>query len=543
VVKFIGDLLHRAAARGTGELVFHLNEGQIALSSDELAERAEHAASALLSWGILPGDRIGLLGPNRPEWAVWAFAAWLVGASLVPIQFPVRVRDPEAFRERTRLVLEAAGCRLVVAAPEFVAGVTGAPAHSWDSRVPGVRSLPDVDPSGIAVVQFTSGSTAEPKGVLVSHVAVLAQMDALSAASASRAKEDRAFGWVPFFHDLGLFMFLLHPVASLRAGDLLPTERFVRDPGEWLRAAGRTGATQLDAPYSSWALAVRAAVRNAEHPDLSQVRTAWLAAEPVDPEGMEAVVATTAEWGLDPVAWGNTYGLAEAVAGVTITPAGRGLQFTDVDRTILAQEGRAVPPKASVLRVLGCGRPVVRTEVRIASQGRSQPDGSVGEVQFRGESQMTGYFGLSEGEGFDGTWLHTGDQGFILAGELHVTGRQKDMLIVNGHNYHPEDFEWAAGRVPGVRPGRAVAFTVEGGDGVILLAEPVDEDADEQLISAISAATGDALGAASPMVFLVPVGTLQKTTSGKLRRQLMREMHSLGQVPVWVGRGDGSRGQ
>jgi acyl-CoA synthetase (AMP-forming)/AMP-acid ligase II len=523
----VADRLVEVANAGRGSLVFHLLEGKHVLRSDDLAERAQAAASSLLAAGVTPGDRIGLLGRNRPEWAVWAFATWLAGCVLVPIQVPLRVRDREAFKARTASLTRAAGCRRVITAPELLGAIDSDLAVDWtEPRRAQATSLPDSGAESPAVIQFTSGSTAEPRGVVVSHAAVLAQMDALNAACTDGSGTDVALGWVPFFHDLGLFFFLVHPVLHLEAGHILPTERFAKDPAEWLRLVGQVQATIIDAPQSAWAAATSAARRDGESLDLRTLRVAWFAAESVEPAFVDGLHEIAPHWGLARAAVGSTYGLAEAVLGVSATPRGEGIRILDLDRNVLASEGRAVPAAAAPTRVVSSGRPLNGAQIRVVgAEGAELPDGHVGEIEVSGASLMNGYLGGASP--VDG-WIQTGDLGFLHERELYVTGRSKDVLIIMGQNYYPEDFEWAAGRVQGVRPGRVVAFTADCGSRVVVVAEPRGVDAPTGLARAVALAVADAIDSSPPDVLLVPPGTIEKTTSGKLRRQVIRRQYEAG---------------
>jgi fatty-acyl-CoA synthase len=526
----IGQRFLEVAESDRGALTFHLEDGVVGLRAVDLAERAHCAASRLILEGVQPGDRVGLLGRNRPEWAVWAFATWLAGATLVPIQIPVRVLDRGAFAERTASLIRAASCRRVVVEPGLCPVVDDALAIEWtEPRSSVACSMPVVDVDDAAVIQFTSGSTSAPRGAVVSHGAVLAQMAALRTASGEVTANDVALGWVPFFHDLGLFFFLLHPVLHMEVGHALPTERFAQDPGEWLRLVKEVGATVVDAPQSAWAAALSSTRRRGTALDLESLRIAWFAAESVEPAFVDRLLAMCGNIGLAPEALGSTYGLAEAVLGVAATPYAHGIRILDLDRDILASKGCYAPPSNSSTRLVSSGQPFVGVRVRVVNElDEELPHGEVGEVQVTGASLMTGYLDRSPSEGFAGQWIHTGDVGFLFDGELYVTGRAKDVLIVMGNNYYPEDFEWAAGRVAGVRPGRAVAFTVGQGAHVILLAESKELVPPPDLAREVAVSVGDAIGATPTRVFLVPPGTIEKTTSGKLRRHLARQAYESG---------------
>lgn len=529
----IGQRLLDVAENGHGQLVFHLDDGIVTLPMADVAEKAVRAASQLVREGVCPGDHVGLLGRNRPEWAIWAFGTWLAGAALVPLQLPVRILDPEAMRDRTRSIIDVAGCRKIVVEPDLTSFIPDDLAIPW--TIPSRNSaahLPDVDPAAMAVIQFTSGSTSQPRGVLITHDAALAQMACLVGGTSVRPEEDRTLGWVPFFHDLGLFGFLLLPALHMDAGHVLPTERFARDPGEWLRLVSRTGATVLDSPQPAWGSALTAARRRGSSLDLSSVTVAWFGSERLDPNFLDQFLQVAPEIKLAETAVGNTYGLAEAVMGVAATPLGEEPHVIEFDPEPLTSEGIVAIPRGKPGRIVSSGRPARDMRVRVVDDADSpQEENRIGHIQVAGPSLMAGYLNADPAEAFADGWVRTGDMGFLREGELCVTGRAKDMLIVMGHNYHPEDFEWAAGRVPGVRPGRNVAFTTKDEDRIVLLVEAQGSEELGELARTVSRAVRDAVGAPAD-VQLVPPGTIEKTTSGKLRRQAMRERYAAGAVPV-----------
>jgi fatty-acyl-CoA synthase len=527
----IPEALFAAAKRDVGELVFHLDDGQLRLSFSELAERACRGAGRLAKLGVEPGDAVGLLGPNRPEWVVWAFATWIAGAVLVPVQIPLRIRDPEAFRAQLQSLVLAGGCKRVLADRRLAGMLPAEVAVCWEepggdssgrSAVPG--------PQSAAVIQFTSGSTAAPKGALLSHAAVIAQAEILRSVGERDDGGARTMvGWGPFFHDLGLIANLVAPTFISATVHQLPTERFARDPAEWLRLIDVHRGELTVAPSSAFGSALRAAGRRGERIDLSSLDAAYFAAEGVDPEVVRGMVKTAQGFGFRPGGLGSSYGLAEAVMAVAHTPVGAGLGIDRISLDELASAAVAVPPGEGPARLMvSCGQP--QMDLRIVGPEGSLPERHVGEIQVRGPSLMSGYVGAGvPADPFVEGWLRTGDLGYTAAGELYVAGRAKDMVIAVGHNYYPEDFEWAAGRVGGVRPGRCVAFTPTGEEGIALVIEPADAEADSTTLEReVRRAVGDAVGVSPGEIIIVRPGTVQKTTSGKLRRAAMREAYRSG---------------
>lgn len=530
--KTIAAALLESAERGGGGYTIHLDDGTTQLSHPELAERALLGARRLAAMGVEPGDRVGVLGPNRPEWIVWAFATWIAGAVLVPIQIPLRIRDPDAFRSQLQNLVRAGRCRRVLTERRLVPLLPADVAVPWEEAGDASAAepaLPEVDSP--AVIQFTSGSTASPKGALLTHAAVAAQMDVLHGYRYSDGTPRDTLGWTPFFHDLGLFANLVRPAYTGCTSHHLPTESFAKDPARWLRLVEATRAPVTVGPAPAFGSALRVAGRRGEEIDLSSLEAAYFAAEGVDPAIARRMVETAQHFGFRPEALGATYGLAEAVMAVSYPYAGTGLNIDRVCLRQLTAEGLAVPTTTGRTRlVASAGKP--HMELRIAGAEGVLPDRHVGEVQVRGRSLMSGYVGDGAPDPFVDGWLCTRDLGYLAGGELYVTGRAKDMMIAMGHNYYPEDFEWAAARVDGVRPGRCVAFSLGESEEAVVLIEAADGCDPAALRREVERTVKNAVGVAPHEVVVLPPGTVQKTTSGKLRRAAMREVYAGGELPA-----------
>ncbi|HEX3174216.1 MAG TPA: AMP-binding protein [Solirubrobacterales bacterium] len=525
----IPEALHSTAERGQGEYVFHLDDGPVRLSCPELAERAERGARRLAALGVGPGDPVGVLGPNRPEWVVSAFAIWTAGAVVVPMQLPVRIRDPRAFEEQQRAVLASAGSERVLSDPRLASLLPTGVAAPWDEE--GGSSAEDPPPPGSedpAVIQFTSGSTATPRGALIPHSAAMAQMEILDGLVSGPTGPRSSVHWVPFFHDMGLFLTVLTPAIWGATCHYLPTERFARDPAEWLRLVEAHRAHSILGPSTAFGSALRAVERRDERPDLSSLELVRLVAEAVDPGVAARLTEAAPRFGLKPETLGSGYGLAEAVLAVTLTVPGEGLQVDRISLDALAAENVALDAAEGRTRTIASSGPSLKLDLRIAGpNGEPLEERQVGEILLHGASLMSRYIGAKAPDPFseDG-WLATGDMGYVANGELYVTGRATDMVIVMGHNYYPEDFEWAAGRVEGVRPGRCVAFTRQGTEEVIVLVESNGEIEAHTLEKKVRNAVSDAVGVSPAEVLALEPGAVQKTTSGKLRRAAMRDLHA-----------------
>jgi len=518
--------LDDCVGRSAGEYVFHLDEGVSRLSCVDLVERAHDVARRLVAAGVQTGDRVGVLGPNRPEWVVSAFAVWYAGAALVPIQKRLHIRNTAAFEEQLAVLLGTARCRLVLVEPDLASLLPHGIAIPWGGE--GEKSSEGLAPVGTespAVVQFTSGSTAAPRGALLTHGAVMAQMRILDPLSAVGNARRTSISWTPFFHDLGLFLNVLPSAVWGLTSHHLPTERFARDPVEWFRLTEANRASLTLAPSSSFGNTLRALESRGERVDLGSLDAVRFAAEGVDPNVLERMEEAAPRLNLRPDALGSSYGLAEAVLAVTYTLPGAGLAKERISLDALAGEGMAIPATAGPSRTLiACGPPLM--ELRIAGPNGALPERSVGEILVRGESLMSGYVGEQGGEPFAaGGWLRTGDLGYLADGQLYVTGRIKDMVIAMGHNYYPEDFEWAAARVDGVRQGRCIAFNPAETEDVVLVVE-VRNGHPARIADRVGDEVADTIGVRPSEVVTVTAGTVPKTTSGKLQRSAMRELYA-----------------
>ena len=455
-----------------------------------------------------------------------AFAIWRAGAALVPMQVPLRTRDPAILRRQLEGLLEAAGCSHVLAHARFACALPEDVAIPWNAK----GELSSEEPAGAtpdstAVIQFTSGSTAAPRGARVTHEAVIAQMEVLDELNRDGARVRSSANWTPFFHDLGLFLNVLPAAMWGLVSHHLPTDLFAREPGEWLRLIDRTRAAVTITPSAAFGRAINA-VRG-EKVSLASLEAVRFAAEGADPQVIRRSLESAPRLELRPQALGSSYGLAEAVLAVCYTSPGAGLTLDRVSLEGLAgQPGVAEPTDVEPARLLAaCGKP--KMDIRIRGADGDLPERGVGEILLRGRSLMSGYVGPGAEDPFDGEWMRTGDLGYLSDGELFVTGRIKDMMIAMGLNYYPEDFEWAAARVDGVRAGRCVAFNPPGTEEVVVLAE-ARNGATDRLKRQVQREIVDSIGVTPGDVVMLNPNTVQKTTSGKLRRATMRDRYLSG---------------
>lgn len=538
----LAHALAAAAGHPSGVTLVDLQEREERLPWGEVAARAARAGAALSARGVRPGDRVALVLRTEAAFLDAFFGAWAAGAVPVPLYPPVRLGRLDEWIEATARMVAVSGARLVVSAgatrallAEVVAKASGreGPAVLLDAAdllraEPAPPRLPA--PGDLGLVQFSSGSTVDPKPVALTHGALQAQVDALHALVAPTAA-DALCSWLPLYHDMGLIGGLLGAMSYPGPLVLLAPEHFLARPALWLRALARHRATISVAPSFAYAYcAERVKDEDLAGLSLAPWRLALDGAEPISAEALRAFAARFAPHGFDPAALVPVYGLSEAALAVTFAAPGGPLGGAWLDGEALAS-GDAVPAApggAGAREVVAVGRPIpgVAVEVR-REDGALAGEGRLGRVWARGPSLFQGYLGdeAATARALQDGWLDTGDLGFVLGGALHLHGRAKDLVIVRGANHAPEAFEAALAGVPGLRAGGAVAlgFTPPGGgEGLLLLAERARDAApgeDGALEAAVRRAITSRTGVAPHTVALLPPGSLPRTSSGKLRRQ------------------------
>ena len=531
-----------------------------ALSYAELWSRAAAVADGLRARDIGAGDAVALMLPTGAAFFETFLGALLAGAVPVPLYPPVRVSDIEAHVRGRAAILANAQARVLVTVPEAMLVSEALRGH-----VPALRdvvtakrlresaaatTLPVVSGRDLAFLQYTSGSTGSPKGVMLRHDNLLANIRAMGRAAAV-SSVDRFLSWLPLYHDMGLIGAWLATMYHGIPLVVMPPTSFLARPSRWLRAIHRYRATISAGPNFAYEIAAaKIPDSEIEGIDLSAWRLAFNGAEPVRAATLERFARRFAGYGFDRRALTPVYGLAESAVGLTFPPLGRGPRVARVDEHALANEGIARTPAgaASALEVVSCGVPLAGHEVRVVDDGgRELPERTEGRIEFRGPSATPGYLRnpRSTAALFRGDWLDSGDVGFIDGGELYVTSRIKDLIKRGGHNIHPYDLEAAIGEMPGVRKGCVAVFgvpdRVTGTERVVVAAETSEKD------DALRAALRDRIQAQAAIhldgpadeVLLVPARTILKTSSGKIRRSACRELYesgSLGALPraVWL---------
>ncbi len=527
----VNALLALAAAHPSGVTFVDLREREIHLRWAEVAARARRLAASLEAMGVRRGDRVAIVLRTEPAFLDAFFGTLLAGAVPVPLYPPVRLGRMEEYLAGTARMVQASGARLVLSngAVRRLLGEVVARARpelgcrSVDRIEPVGRELSrEVDPGDLALVQFSSGSTVEPKPVALTHASLVAQTAVLQQL-VHPTPEDKLVSWLPLYHDMGLIGCLLGAASYPGPLVLIPPEHFLARPALWLRALARHRGTISAAPSFAYAYAAqRVRDEDLEGLDLSRWRIALDGAEPVAVAVLDRFAARFARFGFGGRALMPVYGLSEAALAVTFTPPRDTLRSRRLDPVALASRGEIEEGRREVASV---GTPVPGVEVEVRGPaGGALPERRLGRIFVRGPSVMQGYLGQPEATARalrDG-WLDTGDLGFVDGGELYVHGRAKDVVILRGANHAPDELEAPLEAVAGIRTGCAVAVGFQpedAGEELLLLAERAGPSSEDVAVKeAARRAVLERTGVRPHTVVLLPQGALPRTSSGKMRR-------------------------
>lgn len=514
----------------------------------ELLAAARGVAAALTAHGLQPGRTVALMLPTGLDYLSCFFGVMLARGIPVPIYPPARMSQLEDHLRRHAGILRNAGAVLIVATAEARAASVllqaAVPSLARilapsDLRAGPMRPCAPAAAADIAFLQYTSGSTGDPKGVVLTHANLLANIRALGQA-AQVVPGDVFVSWLPLYHDMGLigawFGSLYHGIPLV----LMPPLAFLARPARWLEAIARHHGTISAAPNFAYELCVRhvgdAALAGL---DLSSWRLALNGAEPVSPATLDAFAARFAPCGLRRQALAPVYGLAESSVGLAFPPPGRGPRIDVIARAAF-DRGRAEPARpgeSALLRLPSCGRPLPGHAVRIVDDtGAELPERQVGRLEFRGPSATAGYYRNPEATRslMHGTWLDSGDNAYLAQGEVYITGRVKDLIKRGGRNLYPYDLEQASGKVAGVRKGCVAVFAspdpATGSERLVIVAETRERDdaARARLRHALNQVAVDVIGMPPDDVVLAPPHSVPKTSSGKIRRLACRQAYERG---------------
>lgn len=545
------------AATGAGGMNFYTGRGALTevLSWRQLREDAVAIAGQLLGRGLEPGDRVAIMAETEADFPRALMACLYARLVPCPVPLPLAFGSRDAYREQLRRLAAVAGVR---------AAITPAMFRDWMAEAVEGRdlaflgALADLDnrpeplpaepaePDEIAYLQFSSGTTSLPKGIAVTHRAMMANIHAMAAHGLMIGEGDRGVSWLPYYHDMGLVGCVMVPIATQMTSDHVPTRDFILRPGIWTELISRNRGTMTYAPSFGYDLVARRA-RPAPDLDLSSLRVAGIGGDLIKLSNLRHFTQVFAPYGFRPEAFLPSYGMAEATLGLAFCPPGTGArtELIDVDRLREEEIAASPGPGARAREFAICGRPLPGHEFQIRdAEGQVLPEGRVGTIYVRGPSVMRGYFGNPDEtaralspEG----WLDTGDVGYLRDGEIVITGRVKDLIIVNGRNIWPQDIEWSVeAHVEGAKEGSVAAFQLADEAEDVPLAERVavviecrrrEPEAREALRAEVHAVVRKVCGIEAK-VALCPPGALPRTSSGKLSRSKARDMFLSGAFDV-----------
>lgn len=527
------------------------NEDEV-LTYRQLQEGAVAVAARLQYGGLQRGEPVVIMLPTGRDYFFAYLGVLLAGGVPAPIYPPVRRSQIEDHLHRHGAILKNCGASIMIIMPEakLFAQALKAQVENLRSLMtvaelssgPGIYQALRLGSNDIAFLQYTSGSTGNPKGVVLTHANLLANIRAMGEA-VQVSSTDIVVSWLPLYHDMGLigaWMSSLYYAAQLV---LMSPLRFISRPQHWLWTIHRWRGTISAAPNFAYELCLkRIDTAELQGLDLSSWRVACNGAEPVSPQTVEDFCSKFGAYGFRRRAMMPVYGLAESSVGLTFPPLDRGPLIDVIQREPFLRYGRARPAgggEEKVLRFAACGRTLPGHEIRILDPaGRELPERHEGILQFRGPSATSGYFrNAQETERlFDDYWLNSGDMAYIAGSDVFITGRKKDILIRAGRNIYPQELEEAVSRLSGIRKGNVVVFGAvdppSGTERLIVVAETREKETEklDALRQEIDALAIDLTGAAADEVVLAPPGTVLKTSSGKIRRAGNRQLFEQGRL-------------
>jgi 1-acyl-sn-glycerol-3-phosphate acyltransferase len=539
------------------------------LTFGDLRASATAVAAGLIELGIRPGETVAIMLPTAREFFAAFYGALCAQAVPVPLYPPARPSQLEAHLRRAAGILTNCEARILltfegakrparllqslaakleavvtvaeVAERHTAPGTTDRPAASSVSRDALILCpTPPLKPSDVAFLQYTSGSTGQPKGVVLTHANLLSNLSAMQRVTGVTSG-DCFVSWLPLYHDMGLIGACLGALVLGFPLVLMSPFAFLSRPARWLRAIDRYRATITAAPNFAYEICSnKIREEDLSGLDLSTLRLAFNGAEAVSSHTIERFAARFAPYGLRRSALMPVYGLAESALGLTFPPPGRGPLVDRIDRATFLSSGVAratEQPEPAALPVVSCGAALPGHAIRIVgAAGTSLPERTQGRIEFQGPSATSGYFHNARETArlFDGAWLDSGDLGYLAGGELYVTGRAKDIIVRGGHNIHPQELEEAIGQLAEVRKGSVVVFPAtdrrSATERVVALVETRQQPAEARtdLVTRINQLAIDLIGLPIDEVVLAPPHTVLKTSSGKIRRAACRQAYEQG---------------
>lgn len=551
--RFVDQLISIALSDGGGKRGMTTGEPHdpVRATWADVHEQARRVAGGLAADGLRPGGSVGVLAAAPALIAPTVQAVWFAGGSVTMLHQPTPRTDLGEWASDTLTVLRMIGSDLVLLGDPFDQLAPVLEENGIRYRL--INDLLDADPiadpvaageDDLALLQLTSGSTAEPKAVKITHGNLFSNMSAMIERSEVDPEVDTMVSWLPLFHDMGMVGFLTVPMTfGIELVKVTPVE-FLGGPLIWPDLISRYQGTVTAAPNFAYAIVGKRLARAGDDAsyDLSSLRIALNGAEPIDAAAVQTFTDAGARFGLDPGAVFPAYGLAEATLAVSFAPLGAGLELDVVEPDALEAHDRAVPvpdddPRRGTDKVRSfavLGRPLSGLEARIvAEDGTVLGDREVGEIQLRGEAVTPGYLtvdGPLDTQDAEG-WFATGDIGYLIDGQIVICGRSKDVIIMGGRNIYPTDVERAAQAVPGVRAGNAIAVRIDAGTrreryAVVLESNVAGSDDESALAKEVTARVTDAVGVRPFSVLVLSPGSLPKTPSGKVKRAATAETYA-----------------
>jgi len=545
------------AAHGDTGLNFYAPRGALehVLPYRELREKARSTARKLLRAGLRHGERVAIVAETGPAFIITFFACQYAGLIPCPVPYAMNMGGHDAYVSRIEGMLNAADASAIVG-PNVSKEAIGEAAGRTNTRMILTHSsLQELEEDGelapfqaddVAYIQYSSGSTSAPKGVLISQKAATTNTRMILQHGLKVRTDDRAFSWLPLYHDMGLVGFLLSPMMGQTTVDYLATPAFARRPALWLKLMSDNRSTVCYAPSFGYDLASRRIKDGANDLDLSSWRIAGIGGDMVRPDVLCEFTDRLKGSGFKSTAFNPSYGMAESTLAVTFTPLEEEMIVDVVDRAKMKETGRAevaseidklnAPEK--VRSFVACGMSMPGHEIVVRDDnGKVLGDREIGHVLIKGPSLMAGYYlnnsATEEIMGSDG-FMDTGDMGYMLDGQIVLTGRAKDLILHNGRNIWPQDLEWAAEQLPDLKDGDAAAFGVEDENGeehvtVLIQCRFADPERRAHVRHEVSTLVHRAAGVECDVV-LVPTRSLPFTSSGKLSRSGAKSKFLSGEI-------------
>ncbi len=515
----------------------------------QLYAEARLRAAHLAGLGLKKGDRLALMMIEAHEFVLSFLGCVISGIIPAPTPPPMTTKAGENYVNTVSQIIDDSGAKVLLTtdsskpfAEQILQRTLGntrlVTAETAFVGDPQPFEPPRAHPEDICFLQYTSGSTTSPRGVLVTHANLMVNIAGFLGPHGMKVgPDDLGVSWLPLYHDMGLIGFILAPLIYIGPVVILPTTSFARDPRIWLKTIDKYRATITCAPNFAYAQVVkRLRDQDLQTLDLSCLRVAACGAEPIHAPTLRSFAERLAPTGFRSEAFLPCYGQAESTVAISIHEQGAPLRIERIDAEDL-KRGKANPVienNGNASEVVSCGFPFPDHQLIIVDgEGTILPEREIGEVVVKGPSVAQGYFKNPEATAatWQDGWLRTGDLGYLADGELFICGRSKELIIIRGANYYPQDIEWIVRDLPGIKRGNAAAISVnvDGEERLVIIAE-ADSREGADLCRAITTLIQKTIGLEVYRVVLVPVGTLMRTTSGKLQRRKMKQLYEQGEL-------------